>query len=473
MRSIQHSISDGSAAFRKITDAFLAQPGLPFATLLTADRIHRSFERHGGLFGRRGIYNTALTLWAFLGQVLQDGKAAACQFAVASVIAYQELTGGDVPTSDTGDYCKARASLPVAALRELATETAALAEAQAEPAWLWKGRHAKLVDGFTFTLPDTPQNQAAYPQQKGQKPGVGLPIARACAVLSLATACMLDLRLSRYTGKQTGENSLLRQMASGFSPGDVVVGDRYYCSFMLIALLLARKVDVCARMHQKRHVDFRRGKRLGKYDHLIEWRRPARPEWMDAATYETIPATLTLREIRFHVTEPGYRTEVLTIATTLVDPGEYTKEDTAEMYGYRWHSELDIRSIKTSLHLGHVRCKSPEMVHREVWTTLLGYNLIRTTAAGAALLHGVRPREISFTATCQQILSTWLTLAVWPQTTAESLPLAERLLFRIAQCRVGQRPGRIEPRVLKRRRHGYPLMQEPRQTFQQNHPTKG
>ena len=189
-------------------------------------------------------------------------------------------------------------------------------------------------------MPDTDENQAVYPQQSSQKEGVGFPIARACAILSLATACIMDLAIGPYSGKETGETALFREMFDSLDPDDVVVADRYYCSFMMIALLLSRGVDVCARMHQRRHVDFRRGKRLGKYDHLVEWTKPARPDWMDEATYEAIPTKITMREIRFNVIESGRRVETLTVVTTLVDPDDYSKEDIAELYGYRWHSEV-------------------------------------------------------------------------------------------------------------------------------------
>ena len=275
-------------------------------------------------------------------------------------------------------------------------------------------------------MPDTPQNQAEYPQPKTQKPGVGLPIARAVAIVSLATACVMDLAMGLYKGKETGESALLRSMLGSLAAGDIAVMDRYYCSFMMIALLLLQGTHTCARKHHRRHSDFRRGRRLGKYDHIIIWTRPQRPTWMD----------------------------------------EYTKEDIAQLYGFRWNAELDIRSIKTSLNLGHVRCKSPEMVHREVWTTLLGYNLIRTTAAGAALLHGKQPRQISFTSTCQYILASWMQTS--GRLIDESL-LDDYLLLmlkQIAACEVADRPGRLEPRVLKRRRHGYKLMQKPRHQLQ-------
>ena len=225
---------------------------------------------------------------------------------------------------------------------------------------------------------------------------------------------------------------------------------------------LLRDVQVCARMHQGRHVDFRRGRRLGKYDHLIVWTKPQRPTWMDQATYDTIPDTLEMREIRYNVVQPGYRSQTITIATTLTDAEVYSKEAIAELYGFRWNSELDIRSIKDSLNLGHVRCKSPEMVRKELWITLLGYNLVRTTATAAALLHDQQPRQISFTSTCQYVLASWMLLSCKLITADRLENHCRQMLRQIAACEVGNRPGRLEPRVLKRRRHGYKLMQESR-----------
>jgi putative transposase len=461
MSSIPDFHARGRSVFHRLAEAFLSQPGLPFTRLLSAARIESVFARHVNLFGGT-VYSTAVMVWSFLGQVLRDGKEASCQAAVARVVVHQQQTDGPVPTSDTGDYCRARAKLSADALHALSSEIAAEVQQQADPAWLWKGRHAKLVDGFTFTMPDTPANQAAYPQHTAQKPGVGFPIARACAILSLATACILDLALGPYAGKETGETALLRSLLGSFSQGDLLVADRYYCSFLMIALLGQRKVDVCARLHQRRREDFRRGRRLGPDDHLITWTKPPRPEWMDEATYAAIPATLTLREMRYCVVVPGRRVQVLTVVTTLLDAEAYSRQDIAELYGFRWNSELDIRSIKQALNLAHVRCKSPKMVQRELWTTLLGYNLIRTTAAAAAALHDKQPRQISFTGTCQYVLASWSLFSTDPLARGELLPRCRMLLAQIAHCEVANRPGRIEPRELKRRRHGYKLMQEPR-----------
>ena len=462
MSVLANPSNSGSNSFQEIAAAFLAQPGLPFANVLSAERIQRIFAKHGNLFGCGAIYSTAIIVWSFLGQVLRDGKGASCQAAVARIVTHCKMQKTAIPTKDTGDYCKARAKLSEAALRDLSCEVAAEVEEQAKPSWLWKSLHAKLIDGFTFTMPDTPKNQRVYPQQKAQKPGVGLPIARVATIVSLATASLIDAAVGPYKGKKTGESALLRSILTALLPGDVAVADRYYCSFMMIALLLGQNTHACVRMHQGRHTDFRRGRRLGKYDHVIVWTRPQRPTWMDKDTYATIPKTLELREIRYNIVVKGRRTRTLTVVTTLIDADEYTKDDIAELYGFRWNVELDIRSIKTSLNLAHVRCKSPEMVRRELWTTFLGYNLIRTTAAAAASLHDKQPRQLSFTSACQYVLSSWMLLScdVLDPAMIESHCLT--LLSQIASCEVANRPGRLEPRVLKRRRHGYKLMQKPR-----------
>ncbi len=187
---------------------------------------------------------------------------------MADIATYLLQTGQRPPSSDTGDYCRARAKLSLSALRRLVVESARQLERDADAFWLWKGLHAKLVDGFTFTMPDTPESQEAFPQLHSQSPGVGFPIARACTVMSLATACVCDMAIGPYQGKQTGENALFREMLDAFDEGDVIVFDRCYCSFMMLAMLSLGGVHVCARLHQLRPIDFRRGRRLGKGDHL-------------------------------------------------------------------------------------------------------------------------------------------------------------------------------------------------------------
>jgi len=446
--------------FRLVANSFLGETGLPLASVLPAVEIERIFRRHDALFGNtyNCVYHASIVLWAFLSQVLADGKMRSCAAAVARIADFLIANHQTPPSNDTGEYCKARKKLCEKALHDLVVEAAGKIECVAPEPWLWCGRHPKLVDGFTATMPDTPENQEEFPQQKSQKPGIGFPTMRVCVILSLATACVMDAAFGPYSGKETGETALLREMLDSFCEGDVLVADRYYCSFMMIALLMQRGVDACVRMHQNRHVDFRRGARLGKYDHLIEWHRPAKPEWMDDQTYATIPETITLRETRFRVTENGRRTETLTVVTTLLDPSEYTAEDIAELYGFRWNVELDILQIKQTLNLDHMRCKTPVMVRKELWTTLLAYNLIRRVICDAAITHGKLPRRISFTRTCATILASWSNLSLG----LHGVSGVRILLERIAMLKVPDRPGRIEPRVLKRRRHRYPLMRQPR-----------
>ena len=323
-----HSRRD-NGDFHRVASSLLLENGLPLGSILPAAEIERIFRRHEGLFGDtyNGVYSTAVVLWAFLSQVLADGKMRSCTTAVARVIDFAILTDRNPPSTDTGAYCTARQKLDEKALYELVVETAAKIELVAPDEWLWHDRHAKLVDGFTAIMPDTPENQEEFPKQKEQKAGIGFPIMRACVILSLATACVIDAAFGPYSGKQTGEMALFRQLLDSFQAGDVAVFDRYYSSYTTLALLMLRDVDACARLHQGRPRDFRRGKRLGKYDRLITWERPKRPEWMDEATYETIPETLTLRMIRFNIVEPGCRTKSITIVTTLVDAEEYSNED--------------------------------------------------------------------------------------------------------------------------------------------------
>jgi putative transposase len=275
--------------FGAMAGAFLLPAGLPFAGVLTAGDIEQAFADHHALFGQDDIFSTPVVLWAFLAQVLRGGKCGACAAAVADIAAYMASTGGQVPSGDTGDYCRARAKLDLATLRGLTVGVAGKLEQTAEPSWLWHGLRAKLIDGFTFTMPDTLDNQRDFPQQKNQRPGAGFPIARACAVLSLATAAICDLNYGPYEGKETGESALLRGILDCLRPGELALFDRCLCSYMMLAILAANGIDFCTRLNQRRPQDFRRGQRLGHDDHLVTWTRPQRPDWMSQEQYERIP----------------------------------------------------------------------------------------------------------------------------------------------------------------------------------------
>jgi hypothetical protein len=445
-----------------IADTFLCGRGLPFAEVLPTHMIEAVFREHDAWFGStyNAIYNTAIVLWAFLSQTLSDGKSRSCSAAVMRVIGFLMSIGKAVPSTNTGDYCAARAKLSVDAIRELLSLVDRNTLHVGSSKWLWEGRHAKLVDGFTATMADTPENQAAFPQVKKQKPGVGFPILRACIILSLATACVTDAAIGPYCGKETGETALLREMPGSFASGDIAVFDRHYSSYMTLALLMIQGVDVCTRMHHLRKHS-KKVKRLGKNDYLAIWDRPQRPGWMDPTTYDRIPKTLTLRVITYSITSPGCRVKKLTAVTSLLDSETYSSEKIAELYGHRWNVELDIRDIKQTLNLDHMRCKTPQRVRLEFYTTLLAYNLVRQVICQAADFHGVLPRRISFTRTCEYLLAFWPQLALG-QFSPKTL---EKILTQIASLKIPDRPNRIEPRVLKRRPLPYQLMTQPRQTL--------
>ncbi len=364
-------------------------------------------------------------------------------------------------SANTGAYCKARHKLPEPFLRELTHTVGAAVEDQAPESWRWHRQRVLLVDGFTCTLADTKDNQAVYPQPSSQKRGLGFPMIRAVVLLTFATACVLDAAVGPYKGKETGETALFRQLLDRLRPGDVVVADRYYCSYWMIVLLQQRGVAVVFRLHQLRHYDFRRGRRLGNDDHVVVWTKPPRPKWMDAQQYAALPDTLTVRELRFRVTHKGYRSKEIVVATTLCDAVDYSKEELADLYQQRWHVELDIRAIKQTLKMDQLSCKTPAMVRREFWVHLLGYNLVRKVMAEAALTKGLCPRQLSF-AGALQILEQFRWLQLFGSEEMRRV-VTVVLWMAVATHEVGNRPGRVEPRRVKRRPKSYPPLTKPRQ----------
>jgi hypothetical protein len=448
--------------FRLVLSSFVQQDSLAFASVLPEDTIAQAFADADSNFAQddNDIYTPALTLWAFLSQVLCTGPLRSCTAAVARVMVLLVTLGKNPCSGNTGAYCRARSQLPVAVLRRLTTDVADGCEQRLPQRWLWKGRHVHLADGTTVSMPDTPDNQKAYPQCSAQAEGVGFPIARLVVLLSLATAMVTDLALGPYAGKETGETALLRELLARLGSGDVVLADRYFCSYFMIALLQQRGLDCVVRLHQSREYDFRRGRHLGRGDHVVSWLKPSRPDWMDEVTYAQIPMSLAIREVQVRVHQPGFRTESLVVVTTLLDAEHYTKDDVAELYHRRWLIELDIRSLKVTMGIDVLRCQSPAMVQREIWTCLLAYNLIRQTMLEAALRAELSPRQLSFTAALQKITAAWALLAVSDGTLL--LSLIEMLLSGIATNQVGKRPNRVEPRAIKRRPKPHKLLTEPR-----------
>lgn len=444
--------------FDSVRDQLRQQPGLPFLRLLSPDGIEAAC-RDCHHFWRERIYTPAITLAIFLSQILSDDHS--CDDAVERFQKYRYDRGLPPVATSTASYCEARQRLPETLFGALVRRVGRAILEKADPAWLFHGRAVKIADGSTVVMPDTPQNQAVYPQAKSQAPGVGLPIARILVVFSLAVGTVLEAALGPYQGKQTSELALLRQISNAFQPGDIFLADRFFGSYWVIAALQARGVDVVVRLHQRRSVDFRHGRRLGQEDRLVRWEKPAaRPEWMSRAEYEAMPAELTLRVLRVRVQDKTKRVRKLELVTTLRDAREYPKNEVAGLFRQRWHAELDLRALKSEMGMEMLRTKTPEMVRKEVAMHLLAYNLIRGIMAEAARTAEVKPRQLSFTGAQHTIRAFEAVHLYDPARIAADFP---RLLELIGEKRVGARPDRYEPRAVKRRPKPHPLLQMPRE----------
>jgi DDE family transposase len=441
----------------RLRHQFNQDAALPFADLLPDDQVQHAVQAEQLRFRDR-LYNPAVTLWMFLSQVLDATHC--CRQAVARFLAWRLGQGLAPCSADTSAYCKARGRLPETVLARLVRQTGQRAQDQAPPPWRWAGRTVKVVDGTTVSMPDTPANQQVFPQSRAQKAGVGFPLARMVVLFSLAVGTALDAAFGPYRGKQTGESALFRQLHERLEPGDILLADRYFCSYWELALVRQRDGDVVTRLHQLRKADFRRGRRLGRCDHVVHWTKPARPGWMTPEEYARLPETLAVRELRVCVTRPGYRTRVLIVATTLLDAEAFPKEDVALLYRVRWFAELDLRALKATLQMGILRGKTPRMVGKEIWAHLLAYNLIRGLMAQAASEAGLLPWQLSFAGAVQTVVA-FAPLA-WAWEPEEWEQLGEALREALREHRVCERPGRVEPRAQKRRPQHYRLLMESR-----------
>lgn len=416
-----------------------------FFNVLTGPQLLQTLEMHLPEHRERR-YPPTLTLSMFLGQVMSADSS--CQNTVNEAVVNRLLSGLSPGSANTSGYCMARQRLPQAMVSALVRHSAALLEQRTPRKWLWRGRHVKQVDGTTILMPDTQDNQACFPQHGAQAPGAGFPLARLVGVLSLSHGALLNAAIAPFQGKGTGEHSLFRQLEASFVDGDLMLADSYFCSYFLIAGMMRRGVDVLFEQHGARLTDFRRGQRLGARDHRVPWSRPARPQWMSREEYARYPRQITVREVKV-----GKKV----LVTTLRSPRQCSKAALGELYLQRWNVELDLRNIKTTLGMEMLSCKTPEMCEKEMWVYLLAYNLIRLLMAEAALQAGVLPRQLSF----KHTLQVWV---AWSQRQflSEAKEDTAGLFILIAQIQVGDRPGRVEPRAVKRRPKPYPRLNVPR-----------
>ena len=420
-----------------------------FFNLLTGpelfDRVESLLPEH-----RERLFPPTETLSMFLAQALSADRS--CQRAVNDA-AIKRLTGGlPLCSTHTGAYCRARQRLPAEMVSTLTCHSARLISEKTPPAWRWQGRAVRLVDGTTVTMADTQANQSAYPQARSQKAGLGFPLCRLVGIMCLASGVVLNTAIGRYGGKGGDEQTLLRSILDTLALGDILLGDAYYASYFLLCALQARGIDAVFEQQgaRQRSTDFRRGLRLGQRDHLIELQKPKiKPAWMSPSQYDSAPDTITVREVK---------TAGKILVTTLLCPTQTPKSALKMLYQSRWNIELDLRSIKTTLGMDMLSCKTPAMAIKEIWVYLLAYNLIRSLMAQAALLADQLPRQLSF----KHTLQLWIAFNQHNPAVNGDKKLVG-LFILIAQQQVGNRPHRIEPRAVKRRPKPFPLLTKPRQ----------
>lgn len=382
------------------------------------------------------------TLSLFLSQAMSADRS--CQ-NIVNAMAVERLSNGlPLHSTFTGSYCKARQTEMIS---ELVRSTGKLIEAQLPMHWRWQGRAIKLVDGTTVTMPDTPKNQASYPQQQGQKPGLGFPICRIVGIMCLASGSVLNAATGPYKGKGADEQTLLRGRLDSLEADDIVLGDAYFARYFLLAELMERNIDAVFEQlgARRKSTNFCKGQRLGTKDHLITYVKPKKkPDWMTEEAYQAAPETLTIRELKV-----GKKI----LVTTLLSPKDAPKNALKSLYKDRWHVALNLRNIKTTMGMETFSCKTPEMVEKEMWVYLLAYNLIRLVMAQSASLADLLPRQISF----KHTLQIWVAYRHRQGTHRGDETLNVLCVFIAENC-VGNRPGRIEPRAVKRRPKPYSLL---------------
>ena len=442
---------------RQVRSQLTKTRDLCMETLLPRQQVEQAIAHHGVRFRER-LYTPLVTLWTFLNQVLSEDQS--CLAAVAKLLAFITLGGNDSASAKTDPYCKARERLPEALMADLARQSGQTLQERFPSTNMLRGRPIKIADGTTLSMPDTPANQKEYPQAQHHKNGVGFPIMRMVGLISLSCGVVLDVAMGPYQGKQTGETALLRQLLEGLQAGDVLLADAYYANYWIIAALLKQGVDLLSHHDGKRLMNWRKGRSLGRRDHVVSWKKPPRPEWLSQEDYDLTPDTLSVREVEVDVPQRGFRTRRLLLVTTLLDATLYRREELATAYRARWHVELDLRSIKQVMRMEVLRCKTPSMVRKEIWMHLLAYNLLRKLMAESAATAGICPRDISFKGTLQTLAA--FAEIGWFCSTSQWRRMYQVILRTIATHRVNNRPNRVEPRAVKRRPKPLVFLNEPR-----------
>ncbi len=449
-----------------LVDKYSSSMGLPFQKLLPESFLADALDEEKIKYRQR-IFSPIVTIWAFLSQVLDTDKS--CHNAVSRIISWLAGAGAEIPSEDNSAYCQARKRLPEKLIEKLFIEVGNKLESNTTPEQIWCGRHVKVLDGSTVSMPDTIDNPQAYPQPSSQKVGCGFPLAKIMVLFSITTGAAIGIVIDVF---KTHDIKLARQLYKYLNPGDIALGDRAFCAYSDIYFLQKQECDAIFRKHQGRSKQLKKGlpsnggKRLGSNDSLVIWHKPkSRPKGLSKEEFDSLPPNLLLREVHYYICIPGYRTKQVTLITTLLDAQLYPTLELVKIYELRWDVELDLKHIKTTLGMDILRGKTPAMVRKEIYVYLLAYNLLRTVMWQAVSQKGVNPLRISLQGTRQHLNNFISELK-------DASPINRKRLYQImlqliAHKLVPSRPGRVEPRVRKRRPKSYPLMQQPRQLYNQ------
>lgn len=461
---------------------------LPLCEILESTLIADAFEEDGIDFGiaDEDVFTPAITLWAMVSQFLFKGTGRSCKAAAGRVVSLWAKTANRVVAQNAGNYCRAKTKIPTSTVRKIALRLAseaemrslefddpgsplddALAEDRLCPQVIAAIRAVPILgriimaDGFTIDAPDTPENQAKYPQSSSQAEGLGFPILRCVCLVSMLTGMLINLGYAAYSGKGTGETAILRQLRSSLKRGDILVADSYHCTYWLIAMCLSIGVHVVMKNHHKREDNPVGAKQISETERTIKWIRPLRKSWMSKKEYRKVPELIEMRLSDIVISKPGSRSDGFTVATTLLDAEVYPNAWIGSLYNGRWMVEPDIGSIKCTMGLEHLRGQSPETLEREIWTAMLTYNLVRLKMLQSGYSARREIRSLGYTETFQLLSTNWLLCAC----TEVNEAMVASSQAQGSCAIVGNRPGRSEPRENKRRPKVLKLMTVPRRVF--------
>jgi hypothetical protein len=410
---------------------------------------------------RRRVFFHSRVFWCFLWQVLQPRTS--CRAVVRQVQAFCETEQRHFD-ENTSAYCQARGRLPIACLQQALTDSAQAADRlslQGVPDWT---RPIKVVDASSVRLPDTDANRKLYPYPSGQRPGCGFPVMQVCGLYSLASGAILKTVQGPWAANEV---RLFKDLWPELRSGDILMGDRPFGAYVLLALLPLRGVDVVGRLHQGRRFNRRNAKKIGPSQWLVTWTKPPkRPDYLTGEEWSTAPDQITVRILHVRVATKGFRTKELWISTTLLDPIAYPAEQVAHLYLRRWDMELCFRDLKTAMGMEELRCRSPAMVHKELLAFLVAHNFIRCLIAEAASAHQVCRTRISFKGTVDAARSFYQAMRL-ARSARKAISLYRRLIDILARDLVPLRPGRREPRAVKRRPKPYARLTKPRHLFRE------